>query len=1274
MARMTLMKTVGIAGVCIMSTLAASEAARAARTLNRGIHAVPAPPRVVIDGDLSEWDTSGEIVCCKNVDSLLEVESARVSAMWDEENLYVGIVWRDDMPMQNKVDPVTMPGNGWRSDCVQFRCNMDGFISHIDCWYYTTGKKSAMAIAYVDLSQRDKTPHTTDRPASPFELGAQQVFRLSEDGGGYVQEIRIPWKVITKDQKRPRDGTDLRLGVELFWGDLSADSWPKGRITDNLYEGFTETDFFWTNTKAWGSLVLEKENDIRLPTPPWMRAARTEPTGPVPVEFRLDQESYVTIALEDEDGNRVKSLVGGVKYPAGRNTVRWSGLDDRNELLPPGRYNWVGLKRNEINAVWKMSFYQPNVRSPWKTSDGTGAWGPDHGNIMAAAAGGGMVFTGGLGAEAGIPLFAAREDGTKAWSAQSGEPDKLAYADGIVYGYTSRGDSNWLGITPRGIMRFDAAKGTWLDIPGRDGKPTRRLPLLADGEEAVDMTADASGVYLAVKDRPLIRKYDRETFQLEREYEVVGARLLHSVGERLMLVATVDELIALDPTSSATRILLRAGLSDATDLTANARGDVAYIALGAPHHTVHVYSVGPGSARMVRRIGMYGGRTTNGPYDPNEGFRNPCALAVDSTDRLWVVEHDQRPKRVSVWSGGEWVRDFIGDTGYGGGGVINPLDPTEAFYRDMTFRIDIETGQWQLTRVGFVMPEGAEAIGLASGAGDHATGEDVEAEYIMAHGSRAYIHKCRGSRHIYRKLDDGRWTLCAFIDPGRKIAWTDANDDCAVQESEIVRGGESDDWGGTDYWGMRPSKNLDLFFSRGVGRPGLRLRPTGFTPGGTPLYDLGRFEEMAGECMNGVGLADGSYNSGCAGDRGEYFSEMRAIKEKGAGGRTFWFRGENTGRWTARLPEPGLVLYPFQAHGIADLPDGGEVMCWVSDFGQRYLFTEDMLYVDELFTDSRVCRVAWPDVPEPGFVADEMSPGQESFHGFFTRLADGRYIITNGFTDCRVFELTGVGSIRRMRGSAVIEPEHEARSREIQAFRRGGGAARGEIAIARVEDATKPDGILKEYNRDNAVRMKVDAARGAEVIAVYDESNLYVAWEVKDATPMRNSSQDWRLAFKGGDAVDLMYRAPGADLDDAKVRAGDVRVLIAEIGGAPTAVLYKQISETKQPHLFDAFEGAGRGNAVAMDEVRIATEVTAVIRKADGGYVVEASIPWLLLGGAPPAGAEARIDFGVLYSDPSGARTMLRSYWENADTNIVSDIPSEAALSPGNWGIASFGK
>jgi hypothetical protein len=45
-------------------------------------------------------------------------------------------------------------------------------------------------------------------------------------------------------------------------------------------------------------------------------------------------------------------------------------------------------------------------------------------------------------------------------------------------------------------------------------------------------------------------------------------------------------------------------------------------------------------------------------------------------------------------------------------------------------------------------------------------------------------------------------------------------------------------------------------------------------------------------------------------------------------------------------------------------------------------------------------------------------------------------------------------------------------------------------------------------------------------------------------------------------------------------------------------------------------------------------------------------------------------DLGLLRGN--GAQTIQRLYWNNLDTAIVSDIPSEARLQPGNWGLFKF--
>jgi hypothetical protein len=959
----------------------------------------------------------------------------------------------------------------------------------------------------------------------------------------------------------------------------------------------------------------------------------------------------------------VCSLLGGVPFDAGQHVVYWAGLDDRHQVLPPGRYRWVGLYRDALHVRWLTSFYQPNRDCPWQNAAGTGAWGPDHGNLRAAAAGDGRVFLTGTGVEAGFGTFAVDPDGRKQWTVKFLEAERCAYVAGTLYALTSAKTVNFIGFTPLGVAAVDA-QGRWLDLPGPDGRPVKRRALLAQNELATGFAADDQRLYVAVAAANVVRCFDRATLAPAGDWPVSAPGELYALGDGRVLATTPSGLVQLRDGRASTLLALDLGAARA--LTAGPDGTV-YVALGEPRHQVLVLRRQGERWAQVGALGRAGGRVREGWYDPAEGFVEPSGLAVDARGRLWVVENTQRPKRVSVWQDGRWARDYVGDTGYGGGGLINPLDPREAFYDDMVFALDLDRGDWRLTQIGAVLPAGLKLPEGSAGFGGRGF------EYCTTRDNHTFLSNSRGAQSLYRKRADGRWALCVHIDPKARWAWLDRNDDCQVQPDEVTVGAKAADWGATDYWGCRPSRNLDLYFARGVEKPGLRLRCLGLTKGGTPLYDLTRFEPMGGECQNGIGLIGGGYVSGCAGERGEYFSELRRIATQPLRPRTFWYRGEHTGRWTHRLPAPGVVLYPFQAHGIAPLASGGEVVCWVSDFGQRYLFTDDMLYLDQLFRDARTPADDWPATPQRGFLADTMAPGQESFFGTFTQLKDGRYLLTTGFTDCRVCEVTGLESVRRIAGECELRAEHLGQAYEIRRFRQQGVAARPSLTMPKALAKLPLDGSLRAWARAGVARIAVDAERSAEIRAHGGDDCLYLAWNVKDPTPWTNQAERWELAFKGGDGVDLMFRPHGDRLDDPAVRAGDLRLLFVPAGEKVRAVLYRPLSARRHPFVFDAFEGAGRPNAVKMDEVRLADEVKAIVKPARDGYLVQAIVPFTLLGIKPSRGLELRLDFGVLFGDAAGRQTVLRSYWSNRDTNLVADIPSEAALNPGAWGQAFLG-
>ena len=79
---------------------------------NQRLFIVPAGREVTIDGDLSEWDLSGEILTYV-VESSMAYQSARTAMMYDGEALYISSRVADPNPLLNNADPAVNPDFGW---------------------------------------------------------------------------------------------------------------------------------------------------------------------------------------------------------------------------------------------------------------------------------------------------------------------------------------------------------------------------------------------------------------------------------------------------------------------------------------------------------------------------------------------------------------------------------------------------------------------------------------------------------------------------------------------------------------------------------------------------------------------------------------------------------------------------------------------------------------------------------------------------------------------------------------------------------------------------------------------------------------------------------------------------------------------------------------------------------------------------------------------------------------------------------------------------------
>src|SRR5258708_4821332 len=96
----------------------------------------------------------------------------------------------------------------------------------------------------------------------------------------------------------------------------------------------------------------------------------------VPIHFKADRPGFVTLVMEDKDGNRLKNLVFDHPVQAGDNIIYWDGSSLAG-IAAPGTYQLRGIFHEGITPRLEYSFYSPGT-PPWPTADGTGAWLADH--------------------------------------------------------------------------------------------------------------------------------------------------------------------------------------------------------------------------------------------------------------------------------------------------------------------------------------------------------------------------------------------------------------------------------------------------------------------------------------------------------------------------------------------------------------------------------------------------------------------------------------------------------------------------------------------------------------------------------------------------------------------------------------------------------------------------------------------------------------------------------------------------------------------------------
>lgn len=1106
------------------------------------------------------------------------------------------------------------------------------------------------------------------------------------------------------------------------------------------------TDKVKAGRRVWlGELMaispLEKGRAITtlvLPRP------REEPP-PIPIKFTLPQAGVVTLVIEDSNHQRVRNLVSETPFPAGENMAWWDGSDDLlrdpqaashgvyhipTRFVTPGTYRVRGLWHTPLELHYEFSLY--NAGKPaWRTADNTGCWLTTHTPPTSMAVvpgartldGEPLVFMGAYVAEGGHGLQWVHEDGTKLGGQHwvggnwTGAPAlAVDLGPGAVVDHLCYVGSLW-----EGEMRMTAKTRALTDEPifktrlGDDPKGTNvHASEVLQGFDGGDKTYVLGG--LAAHDGLLVCSLVRQnelwvidikqgkiSHRIARPnprglcFDAQG-RLLVLSGSKLVRFAASFINRSMDQAMNA-ETLIAEGLDDPRHVAVDSEGRF-FITDRGDSHQVKVFSA---AGRPLSSIGRPGAPTL-GPYDPQH-LNNPNGLAIDTQGRVWIAECDNTPRRVSVWTAqGDLVQAFYGPTEYGGGGTLDPLDPTCFFYKGMEFRLDWKTGTDSLVRV-FHRPEPL----LDAHYGPYSPDTPL---YPGSQKGRRYFTSCythtpthgddvafiwrdnKVQAHLVAALGDAHaWPVLRGAEfrphwpEGTKpqnerpqpedmaaFAWTDANHDGHPQPGEVQ-------FVKASCRGVTVMNDLSVVVSR-FDKRNLRFLAS-FDPTGVPRHALTQPQDLG--VAGGRSPSSGGNQS--LTESGGWTINTNACEPfspYGLGGK---FKGEP--RWTypsawpglhasheAAVPDrPGLVVGHTRLLGPWIQGKAGPMFCINGNMGNMYLLTADGLFVSSLFHDIRV-RPNWgAPVAVRNMDVTNVSLHDENFWPSITQTANGQVFLVDGGRTSLV-RVDGLDTLTRLPEQSITVTTNDLqrsqewfrRTEEQRQQQQGSGV----LSVSLRQIAPQVDGELNDWPATTdwafidrrGIKANFNSnSRPYEVSAAVALTNthLYAAWRTTEKDLLNNSGETPNAPFKHGGCLDLMLATdPTADPGRKAPGPGDERLLITRVKGKTLALLYRaRVPGTQEPV---AFRSPWR--TITIDVVEDVSDQVTLAADTQGNF--EMSVPLSTLHWHPMSGETVRADLGVLRG--ANGQTTQRVYWTNKATAITADVPSEAELTPRLWG------
>lgn len=682
-----------------------------------------------------------------------------------------------------------------------------------------------------------------------------------------------------------------------------------------------------------------------------------------------------------------------------------------------------------------------------------------------------------------------------------------------------------------------------------------------------------------------------------------------------------------------------------------------------PEQVIRVYDH---DGKLSRTLGHIGGQVP-GPWDP-EKFRQVETLLFDSHGQTWVVESQDVPRRIVQYAAdGKFVREFYGNSHYGGGGILDPNDKSRVFYNHIEFAVDWKSGQSHIKNMlAEWMPE--DCIPMQFGGATYLVRNPLShqptqsaaviyrynaakglAQLAAAFGEADAFNELK-TPEVLSRLADGK------VPKDYTFLWSDRSGNGRVDADEVTFALKQDP--GSQLRLGRFNANLRCWAGKHYYQPKSNATAQHLEfEKVAPLNSIDASYELSnGELIKFLATAE--QQTGGDGDA----QETRGIDAKG---NILWRYPTSYGGVSGLfLPpwSPGYVTNEFGVigHGKSRRGDLGEFVIVHGNNGMWKIWTADGLLAGQILRhkfDPRSTIDSSQGTVKRDQAFDNLTAGQEHFHGYFTQANDGHDYIVHGFNYIGLWEVTGLDQFQRLDGDLVVTPE------EVRQI----GSQLEELARREAKSRARILECLPVKGEDLTEAAQLENTRFA---IGYDAENLSLRWNVSGMGKLENSGVDFHRYFKTGACLDFRL---GVDDKASPARktpvAGDLRLLFTVAEGQPQAVLYQPHFPNAEPQ--DAWETrTDAGGITSFDRVVRLTDAKLDFKKAPmqpDSYTFTARIPLRELGWKPRDGQLLRCDWGVLTSD-DGHTVKRRLYWSNTLATGTTDEAWEARLDPHLWG------